>query len=440
MKEIQEMKILIIDDNKLSLSLVDSILRKNGYKNIETALSAEEGLKRAESNPPDLILLDIIMPGMNGYEFCQEIRSSKTSKHIPIIMMTGRAEDEDESLQKGFESGATDFITKSKKSIVLLARVKSALFMKRTYDQLEEEIKKREQKEKEIKHVLKELKKTQSYLLLREKMASIGQLAAGIAHEINNPTGFVHSNLGSLNKYSIRLINFLKKYEEGFNHFKINSDRDISSFCEEIEELKKKLKIDFIIKDFQKVITDSLEGTERIKRIVADLKNFSRIDQTEFKYASINEGLESTLNVVWNDLKNKCTVKKDYGELPLIYCNLGQLNQVFMNLLVNAAYAINEKGTIKIITRYINDQTGRNQDYIEIKISDSGQGIPEDKLNRIFEPFFTTKPVGKGAGLGLSIAYDIIKKHRGEITVESELGKGTTFTIKLPRLEEKQEG
>ena len=290
-------------------------------------------------------------------------------------------------------------------------------------------------------NALEELKKTQSYLLQSEKMASIWQLAAGVAHEINNPTGFVHSNLGSLNKYSNKVLELIKRYEEGSTALKNNGHKEILSFCEEMDELKKKLKMDFIMKDFKKVIADSLEGTQRIKKIVADLKNFSRVDQEELKPANINEGIESTLNVVWNELKYKCTVEKDFGKIPQLFCNLGQLNQVFMNLLVNAAYAIETKGTITISTRYLNEHStggNREQGYIEVKIGDTGRGIPEDKLKRIFEPFFTTKDVGKGTGLGLSIAYEIIQKHQGEITVQSEVGKGTIFAIKLPVLEEEQ--
>ena len=297
----------------------------------------------------------------------------------------------------------------------------------------------------ETENALEELKRTQSHLLQSEKMASVGQLAAGVAHEINNPIGFIHSNLGSLHKYSNKVLDLLKKYNEGLLNLNNNGSSEIKSFCEEIEELKRNLKIDFIMKDFQKVITDSLEGTERIKKIVSDLKNFSRVGQEDFKLADINEGLETTLNVMWNELKYKCTIEKDYGELPQIYCNLGQLNQVFANLLLNAAHAIEQKGLIKIATRYVNGKPADNNgeySHVEVEISDTGCGIPEDTLNRIFEPFFTTKEVGKGTGLGLSITYDIItKNHKGSIVVTSEVGQGTTFTIQLPLLksEDKQE-
>ncbi len=289
----------------------------------------------------------------------------------------------------------------------------------------------------ETRKALEDLRKTQSQLLQSEKMASIGQLAAGVAHEINNPTGFVHSNLGSLKKYVNRILDLIHSYEEGLNSLKGDSSKDIAAFCEGMEQLKKKLKIDFILDDLKNLIDESLNGTERIKKIVADLKNFSRVDQEEMKPADINEGLESTLNVVWNELKYKCTVEKKFGDLPQTCCNMGQLNQVFMNLLVNAAQSIEKRGTITISTSFENGSGGTqasktNHGHIRIMIHDTGSGIPGEKLDRIFEPFYTTKEVGKGTGLGLSIAYDIISKHHGEIKVESKVGQGTTFNIILP--------
>ncbi len=345
------------------------------------------------------------------------------------------------------EFGACDFLYKpfSKDELeAKLNRIVRARKLKSEIERKNKEYKKKNkdllQSNKKLNETLRELKETQSYLLQSEKMASIGQLAAGVAHEMNNPIGFVYSNLGSLIKYCNKVLELLKGYEEGIAVLKRNGNKEIVCIVKDIEEIKKKLKIDFIIKDFQKIIADSLEGTERIKKIVADLKSFSRFDQAEFGYADINKGLESTLNVAWNELKYTCTVEKDCGNLPQIHCNLGQLNQVFMNLLVNAAQAIKGKGTIKISTRYLNGpltNSTTEQDYIEIKISDTGSGIPEEKLKMIFDPFFTTKPAGKGTGLGLSIAYDIIKKHNGEITVQSKVEKGTTFTIKLPLLEGK---
>ncbi len=261
------------------------------------------------------------------------------------------------------------------------------------------------------------LKQSQAQILQQEKMASVGQLAAGVAHEINNPMGFISSNLSSLAKYLERLTGFIRTLEE-----KLQQDAP----DEELAALRKKLKIDYIMEDAVHLVEESLDGAGRVKKIVQGLKNFSRIDQAERLAADINECLESTINIVWNELKYKCEVKKEYGELPPTVCNPQQLNQMFMNLLVNAAQAIETKGEIRI-------KTWADQDWIYTRISDTGSGIPQDKIKRIFEPFYTSKPVGKGTGLGLSIVYDIVvKNHKGDIQVESVEGKGTTFTVKIP--------
>jgi C4-dicarboxylate-specific signal transduction histidine kinase len=261
------------------------------------------------------------------------------------------------------------------------------------------------------------LKQSQAQILQQEKMASVGQLAAGVAHEINNPVGFISSNLSSLTKYLERLTLFIQALEA-----KLSQDAPDA----ELAVLRKKLKIDYILEDAQHLVEESLDGAGRVKKIVQGLKNFSRVDQAERLAADINECLDSTINIVWNELKYKCEVKKDYGELPQTVCNPQQLNQMFMNLLVNAAQAIETKGEIKI-------KTWADQDWIYTRISDTGCGIPQDKIKRIFEPFYTSKAVGKGTGLGLSIVYDIVvKNHQGDIQVESVEGKGTAFTVKIP--------
>lgn len=438
------MKLLAVDDDLKVRETLSKMISRLGFECISVT-NGREALGVLRENNCSIVISDIRMPGINGIELLNEIKENYPN--IDVISITGYSDDY--SFTDMIKAGASDFITKPFSQDELEAKLNRIVRERELKSEVErrskkyrEKSEKLEQSNKKLNETIEELKQTQSFLVQSEKMASIGQLAAGVAHEINNPTGYIHSNLGSLNKYVNKVLELLKKYEEGLATLKNSGHTEIISFCEEIGVLKKKLKIDFITKDLNKVIADSLEGTERIKRIVADLKSFSRVDQGEFKHADINEGLESTLNVVWNELKYKCTVEKDFGDLPQIYCNLGQLNQVFMNLLVNAAQAIENKGTITISTRYSNGKLGKrskDQDYIEVKISDTGCGIPEDKQNRIFEPFFTTKPVGKGTGLGLSIAYDIIQKHKGEIKVVSEVGKGTTFTIKLPILEGKQE-
>ncbi len=280
-----------------------------------------------------------------------------------------------------------------------------------------------EMKNKELENAYAELKNTQTRILQQEKMASIGQLAAGVAHEINNPMGFISSNLGTLGKYAGKLAGYVRELTGSAEQF--NGREQLAA----LRERRRQLKIDYILDDIEPLINESLEGADRVKTIVQNLKTFSRIDEAESKPADINDCIESTLSIVWNELKYNADVRKDYGELPLTMCHPQQLNQVFMNLLVNAGQAIENRGEIRI-------KTWSSDGSIYVSISDTGSGIPEDRLTKIFEPFYTTKEVGKGTGLGLSITYEIVKKHDGEITVDSQVGKGTTFTIKIPVVEE----
>jgi PAS domain S-box-containing protein len=298
---------------------------------------------------------------------------------------------------------------------------------KRADEMLKNLLKDLEKKNVELENTYDELRESQQKIIQQEKMASIGQLAAGVAHEINNPVGFVMSNINSMGKYSERLSQFIKIQSEAIERLS-KQQGAAAVVLDDLHETRRALKIDYVVNDFINVVKESLEGAERVKRIVQDLKNFSHKDEDEHKPGDINEGIESTINVVWNELKYKANMKKEYGKIPLTKCNLGQLNQVFMNLLINAVQAIEERGEISVKTEH------RGGDIV-ISISDTGSGIQEDKINRIFEPFFTTKEVGKGTGLGLSIAYDIVKKHNGEIMVASEIGKGTTFTVTLPVVE-----
>jgi two-component system NtrC family sensor kinase len=275
----------------------------------------------------------------------------------------------------------------------------------------------------ELETAYNELKATQSRILQQEKMASIGQLAAGVAHEINNPIGFVTSNLVTLEKYRQKLDLFMTAQAELLARGAVSPD-DASL----LGNRRRELKIDHIRGDIACLIAESLDGTERVRKIVADLKRFSRVDQAELTHADLNECLESTLNIVWNELKYKATVNRDLGDLPLTKCYPQQLNQVFMNLLVNAGHAIERQGTIDV-------RSWCAGDLIHVSVTDTGYGIPPEVQQRIFEPFFTTKPVGKGTGLGLSISYDIVKKHGGEIQVMSEVGKGSTFEVQIPIVE-----
>ena len=287
------------------------------------------------------------------------------------------------------------------------------------YSRLGRSLSETQQMAGELDDAYQQLKATQSQILQQEKMASVGQLAAGVAHEINNPMGFITSNLSTLKRYQEKLTTYLQQLEEWLK------EQASPETLELQKELKKKQKIAYILEDIEDLIDESNDGAIRVRDIVQNLKSFSRVDQTEFTPADINECLESTLAIAMNEIKYKATVVKDFGELPLLPCYPQQLNQVFLNILVNAAQAIEEKGEIKIKTWAENEK-------VVITISDNGSGIPDDIKEKIFDPFFTTKDVGQGTGLGMSISYDIIKEHDGQIKIDSEAGQGTTFTIELP--------
>lgn len=254
-----------------------------------------------------------------------------------------------------------------------------------------------------------ELEASQSQLLQSEKMASIGQLAAGVAHEINNPVGFVNSNLGSLKKYSEQIISLLERCRKGQA-----SEADFAA-----------IDFDYLKDDLGDLLDESREGLERVKKIVVDLKNYSRIDESAWQDADLNSAIESTLNVAWNELKYKADVIRELGDLPPVPCVAAQINQVVMNLLVNAVHAIEIHGSITV-------RSGHDDTWVWIEVADTGKGMTPAVMKRIFEPFYTTKPVGKGTGLGLSLSYDIVRKHDGRIEVSSEVGVGTTFRVMLP--------
>ncbi|MEB1549587.1 ATP-binding protein [Xanthomonas campestris pv. campestris] len=278
-----------------------------------------------------------------------------------------------------------------------------------------------QQRHAELRQAYLRLNGAQDKLLQSEKMASIGQLAAGVAHEINNPIGYVHSNLGSLQEYLRSLFTLIEAYERALQA------PDPKALIPEIDEIRNRADIDFISRDLPQLMAESREGIERVTRIVRDLKDFSYSDRSEsWKMVDLHAGLESTINIIWNELKYKVTLERNYAELPLVECLPSELNQVYMNLLLNAGQAIVERGTITVTT-------GRDEaENVWIQFQDSGAGIAPDLLQRIFDPFFTTKPVGSGTGLGLSISYGIINKHHGRIDVESVPGQGASFRIVLP--------
>lgn len=277
---------------------------------------------------------------------------------------------------------------------------------------------------KELQSTLGMVQEMQAQLVQSEKLSSIGQLAAGVAHEINNPIGYINSNLSSLNQYVQDVLKLIDLYE----------DAELS--CSDTQKLnqidahKTRIDLDFIKSDVIELLHESQEGASRVKKIVQDLKDFSHAGGAdEWEWADLHACLESTLNIVNNEIKYRAGVVKKYGDIPQVWCLPHQLNQIFMNLLVNAAHAIENEGTITI-------RTGAENNTVWVDVSDTGKGIAPEHINKIFDPFFTTKPVGKGTGLGLSVSYNIVKKHHGEIQVNSRIGEGTTFRVVLPKKEQ----
>ena len=276
----------------------------------------------------------------------------------------------------------------------------------------------------ELNHKLED---AQNQLLQSEKMASVGQLAAGVAHEINNPIGFINSNLGTLKGQVNDLLNVTAAYQ--------NAEPALAEHAEllaAIRQAKTAADLEFLQEDIPNLINESIDGVQRVKKIIDNLKDFSRVDTAEWQYANLERGLESTLSIAWNELKYKAEIVREYAGLPEIECIASQVNQVFLNLLVNAAHAIAEHGIITL-------RTGFDDEQVWVEIGDTGTGIKPEHLKKIFDPFFTTKPVGKGTGLGLSLAYSIVKRHHGRLDVRSEPGKGSVFRLALPRVKPETE-
>ncbi|NMY82719.1 response regulator [Pseudomonas sp. WS 5411] len=272
-----------------------------------------------------------------------------------------------------------------------------------------------------LQQEIDERKQLQSQLIQSEKLASLGQMAAGVAHEINNPVGFVTSNLGTLESDFKQLQRMIDAYQQA------EAALAPGDCLEQLSALRNELDLDFLKEDIPILIRESKDGIGRVTQIVKDLKNFSRVDNDEqWQWANLQQGIDSTLNIVASELKHKADVIKHYQPLPEIECLASQINQVVMNLVINAAQAMGpERGTITL-------SNGVEGDRVWLEVADNGCGIAPHSLQKIFDPFFTTKPVGEGTGLGLSLSYGIVKKHHGDISVSSEVGRGTTFRVVLP--------
>ena len=395
--------VLVVDDDRIQRLLARKAIEHCGLR-VEEATDGASALAALERVRPDIVLLDVMMPGMDGFEACTRLRALAGGASLPVLIMT--ALNDAPSIERAYECGATDFITKPISWAILGHRLR---YMLRAAQVVEE-----------LAHSNEKLHTAQDQLLQSEKMASIGQLAAGVAHEINNPIGYVYSNLHALETYVEKVFQVIAAYEQA--EASIADAATISN----IEQVKRSADLAFLKEDVVALMGESREGITRVKKIVQDLKDFSHVGaEDEWQWADLHQGLDSTLNVAGSEIKYKAHVIRDYGDLPKIECVPSQLNQVFLNLLVNAAHAIEEQGTISV-------HSGVQGSEVWVEISDTGMGIAPENLARIFDPFFTTKPIGKGTGLGLSLSYGIVQKHHGRIEVRSEPARGTTFRVWLP--------
>ena len=421
-------EIMVVDDSIFNLTLMSDILNAAGYK-VRTAKNGAIALEYIEEKKPDMILLDVNMPGLSGYEVCQKIKDNKLNKDIPVIFVSALTESEDKIT--GFNAGGVDFISKPFNPKEVLVRVKTHLNLIRLQKQLTE-------KNVELEDALKSLKVLQMKLIQEDKMASIGQLSAGIAHEINNPLGFVSSNFSTLKKYNGKLRECIIEYRNFKESLKFTSSNEVKNKIERINDLEEKNKIEYIMTDLEELYNDTNNGLERIKKIVITLKNFvHESNDDSFENYDLNQGILDTLEISRNELKYNIETQTNLDEkLPIIKAKTSEINQVLLNIIINASHALKEKYNTdsggKIIITTWNDEK-----FAYCTLEDNGVGIQEKNITKIFNPFFTTKQVGKGAGLGLSISYDIIvNKHNGNIEVKSTLGEGTKFILTLPINEE----
>ena len=426
-------RVLVVDDDPILRTQMQHLAGRF-VSEIQLATDGEEGLAKWRQWRPDVIVTDIFMPRMDGLMMSKAIKAEDPDAQIIVIT----ADRDNGSLRQALALGVERYISKPVDMHLLADAIGKCVRDRKTTEELRltrqvaaltealrEQLEERKRAEKALQRekaeqrvLIERLEEAHNQLLQSEKMASIGQLAAGVAHEINNPVGYINSNLGALQQYVTTLLRLVNAYEK-HEHELSPETRDALNLLKEEGDLA------YLREDISALLAESVGGLQRVKRIVQDLKDFSHVSETDMQWANIETGLESTLNVVWNELKYKADVVKDYGGISEIECIPSQLNQVFMNLLVNAAQAIETHGTITLRTR-------RSDDNVCIEIADTGAGIPPQILNRIFDPFFTTKPVGTGTGLGLSITHGIIRKHNGRIEVNSEPGRGTTFRITLP--------
>ena len=404
---------------------------------LDSAYQGQEALAKLQAallagRPYAMAFVDMRMPpGWDGVQTIE--RLWRVDPRLQVVICTAFSDHSWEDVQGRLETSDRLLILKKPFDAIEVRQLAHALTTKWQMTQqaalqmsaLEEAVRERTleltRANQALQAQIDEREQLEDQLVQSEKLASLGELAAGIAHEINNPMGYVSCNVGMLDGYLTQLFDVLAAYEQA------EASIAAPEVASRLKDLREAVGLDFLRDDIPELMRESKEGIVRVRQIVQDLKDFSRADSNQdWQLANLHQGIDSTLNVVASEVKYKADVVREYGEIPDIECLPSQLNQVVMNLVVNAAHAMGEqRGCITV-------RTGTEGDRVWLEVADNGSGIGPETMKRIFEPFFTTKPVGKGTGLGLSVSYGIVQKHHGRIEVRSVIGEGSTFRVTLP--------
>jgi len=403
--------ILIVDDEEAVRNMLRIHLSPNYL--CATAASAEEAIRLLKLKTFSIVLTDVIMPGLSGVELLREI----TTRYPETVVIVFSSIDRTQRVIDAIRMGAFDYLIKPVDFEVLHLTIERA-FKRREILQAASSYKQDlERRNAELAASKSQLEKEQSSLVQNEKMNSLGQFAAGVAHELNNPVGFILGNVEFLQECADGLEKLLAFY----NTCHLPDEESAN-----LNRLKQEISFEHTLKNLHSIVEDCREGAIRIRDVVQNLRLFSRLDEAEIKKVDLHEGIESTIRLLAKYYgTGQIRIVRDYGQLPPVDCYAGQLNQVWSNLLINAAQAMKNGGEVHISTK-------RETRSVIVTIADNGCGIASEDIQKIFDPFFTTKPVGEGTGLGLSVTYSIIEQHGGTIAVASQIGKGTTFKVTLP--------